>query len=174
MPNLLNQLIYKELRTLFEKHPSAVFVKFSTFTQADSEEARKSAREAGGLAFVLKNSVCSRVLSDMGVEGHDAVLTGPVLAIMGDDPVALAAAAVKYHKKRKKGEPVGGLYEGKIVTAEDVVKLSTLPSREQLIAQVLSIMVSPLRGLVTVLGGNIRGLAVALNAIKEKKEKEAA
>ena len=62
-----------------------------------------------------------------------------------------------------------GFVEGKVITPAEVKDLADLPSREVLIATVLGTMNAPVTGLVTVLNGTIKGLAVALNAIAEKK-----
>lgn len=174
MPSLLNQLIHRETKAMFEAWPCAVFVNYHGFGQKDSLDLRARARKAGGQACVVKNTVTALVLKDLGHKDPERLLQGPVLVLLGKDPVALAKAALAFHKEKKKGAALGGIVEGRIVSATDVEAVSKLPSREVLVGQALSVLVGPLRGLVTVLSGNLRGLAVALNAIKEKKEKEAA
>jgi len=77
-------------------------------------------------------------------------------------------------KKFKKGEILGGVVDGAVVSADEVKALSKLPSKDALVGMFVNVVAAPLRGLVTVLNGNIRGLALALNAVKEKKEQEAA
>ena len=176
MPSLLNQLIYRETRGAFESSPAVVFVNYDTFEQADSIVLRDAAKKIGGTARVIKNSITFKVLEDMGVKGAEAVIKGPVLALMGEDPVGLSKAAMDFSKKMKgkKGDALGGIVEGAIVNKDAIKTLSTLPSKDALRGQVLSVIVAPLRGLVTVLSGNVRGLVTVLNAIKEKKEKEVA
>jgi hypothetical protein len=67
-----------------------------------------------------------------------------------------------------------GFVEGKAIDAAGVIALAELPSREALVAQVLGTMLAPLTGLANVLNANIRGLAVALQAIVDKKSEPAA
>lgn len=172
MPSLLKELIYKETRKSFEGANSIVFIDFNTFTQPDSITIRAEAKKINATARVIKNSISIRVLNDLGVEGSDAILKGSVLALVGEEPVGISKVAADFNKKNKKGEPLGGVVEGKLVSADEVKALSKLPSKEVLIGQFVNVVAAPLRGLVTVLNGNIRGLAVAMNAIKEKKEKE--
>ena len=62
-----------------------------------------------------------------------------------------------------------GFVEGKVITPGEVKNLADLPSKEVLVATVLGTMNAPITGLVTVLNGTIKGLAVALNAIAEQK-----
>ena len=174
MPSLLNQLIHRETKKAFEDNSSVVFVNYNTFTQDDSVAFRAKATEVGASARVIKNSVAAIALKDLGVEGADALLAGPVLAVMGEDPVSVSKVAADFAKKQKKGEVLGGVVDLKLVGADEVNALSKLPSKEVLVGMFVNVVASPLRGLVTVLNGNIRGLAQVMNAIKEKKEQEAA
>lgn len=175
MPSLLNQLIHKETKKAFEDNPSTVFVNYNTFTQDDSVAYRAKAKEVGASARVIKNSVAAIALKDLGVEGAEAMLQGPVLAVMGEDPVSVAKVAADFAKANKdKGEILGGVIENKVVSADDVKALSKLPSKEVLVGMFVNVVAAPLRGLVTVLNGNIRGLAQVMAAIKDKKEQETA
>jgi large subunit ribosomal protein L10 len=121
----------------------------------------------------LKNSIAEKVLSKNGCEVSH-LLKGSVLALMGNDPVALAKAAADFNKAKKKGNLLGGVLDGSVLSAEQALALSKLPSRDQLIAQTCGVIAAPLRGLVTVLNANISGFARALDAIRVKKEQEAA
>ena len=64
---------------------------------------------------------------------------------------------------------VGGVLERKFLSQQEVVNLSKLPSKDELIAKVVGSIRAPLAGLVNVLQGNIRGLVQVLNQIKESK-----
>ena len=64
----------------------------------------------------------------------------------------------------------GAILDGKILSKEQVFALADLPSKEQLLAQVVGTIAGPLRGLVTVLSGPARGLVTCLNQIKDKKD----
>ena len=174
MPSLLNQLIYKETRKVFEESEALIFVDYNTFTQDDSVAIRAAAVEAAGTARVVKNSIAALVLKDLGYERCADFMKGPCLALIGNDPVGLSKAAADFEKKNKKGATLGGLVDGNVITAADVEALSKLPSKEALVGMFVNVVAAPLRGLVTVMGGNLRGLAQVLNAIKENKEKEVA
>jgi large subunit ribosomal protein L10 len=106
--------------------------------------------------------------------GHDELidyLVGPTAIAFGvDDPVAPAKVLTENIKKLKKMSLKAGLVDGKVIDVEGIKALADLPSREELIAKMLGSMNAPISGLANVLSGTIRGLAVALNAIKEQKE----
>ena len=170
MPSVLNQLIYKETRKVFESNPAVIFVNYDTFDQNDAVALRAAALEVNGTARVIKNSVSALVLQELGYDSISEILKGPALALCGEDPVGLAKVAEDFIKKNKKGASLGGIVDGAVVSAEDVLTLSKLPSKDQLVGMFVNVVSAPLRGFVTVLNGNIRGLALAINAIKEKKE----
>ena len=91
------------------------------------------------------------------------------MAISYDDLVAPAKVLVEYSKKYEKLELKIGIVEGNVIDLSQVFTLAELPSKEVLIAQMLGSMNAPITGLVTVLSGTIRSLAIALNAIVEQK-----
>ena len=64
----------------------------------------------------------------------------------------------------------GAMLNGQIVPAGEIQNIANLPTREELIAKLLFLMQSPIRGLVTVLQANIRNLAVVLDQIAKQKE----
>jgi large subunit ribosomal protein L10 len=104
----------------------------------------------------------------------DQYLSGPTaLAISFEDPVAPSKVLSKFAKEYKVLEIKAGIVEGDIVDLEGIKSIANLPSREELVAKVVGGLSSPLYGIVNVLNANIRGLAVALNAIAEKKQAEA-
>jgi large subunit ribosomal protein L10 len=62
------------------------------------------------------------------------------------------------------------LVDGRVIDVDGIKALADLPSREELIAKMLGSMNAPISGLVNVLGGTMRSLLYALNAVKESKE----
>jgi large subunit ribosomal protein L10 len=86
------------------------------------------------------------------------------------DVIAPAKIMAEYAKKFEKLELKAGVVEGKLVDVDGIKKIAELPSREVLVAKVLGGLNAPIAGLVNVLNGNIRGLAIVLNAIAEKKQ----
>jgi len=63
----------------------------------------------------------------------------------------------------------GGILEGGYITEDKVTQLSALPSKHQLLGQLVGTLNAPISGFVQVLSGNTRGLVTVLNAIKDKK-----
>ncbi|MEG0895253.1 MAG: 50S ribosomal protein L10 [Oscillospiraceae bacterium] len=139
---------------------AGVIVDYKGITVSEDSAMRKEFREAGVEYAVVKNTMLRFAAKEVGLEGITNVLEGTTaIAISTDDVVAPAKIAAKYADKIKTFEIKAGFMEGEVLDAAKTIAVGKLPSKEQLYGQLLS-----------VLTGNIRGLAVALNAIAEQKE----
>lgn len=150
---------------------SAVLVDYQGMDVARATELRARSREAGVEFVVAKNTLARRAADAAGVDGLSEYLVGPTALAFSEDPVSSAKLMAEFADQVESFSLKGGLLEGERVLGEaDVVALSKLPGREQLIAQVVGGISSPLTGLVTVLNNTIQGLVVALNQIAEQKQ----
>jgi len=149
---------------------SVVLVDYQGINVAQSTELRAQSRNSRIDFVVAKNTLARRAAAAAGIEGLDEYLVGPTALAFAPDPVEGAKLMTKFAGDIEAFEVKGGLLEGnRVMGAEDVVALSKLPSREQLLAQLLGAIQSPLTGLVTVLSAPTRNLAVVLNQIAEQK-----
>ena len=104
------------------------------------------------------------------MEGLDELLAGPTaIAYVHGDPAKTAKTIQDFIKEKKKAIIRGGKLQRSLLTATDIEALAALPSREQLIAQAVRAIASPLTGLVNVLAGPIRGLVVVLAQVQDQK-----
>jgi large subunit ribosomal protein L10 len=150
---------------------SAVLVDYQGINVAQSTDLRRQSRENGVEFVVAKNTLAKRAADEAGIEGLAEYLVGPTALAFSEDPVASAKLMAKFADEVESFSLKGGLLEGERVLDEaDVVALSKLPGREQLLAQVVGGISSPLTGLVTVLNNTIQGLVVALGQIAEQKQ----
>jgi large subunit ribosomal protein L10 len=170
------QVIVAELADKLKNAQGGVLVDYSGTNVAVDTEMRRAMRNAGVEYAVVKNTLTKLAANQVGFEALDDVLNGPTaLAICNDDPVAAAKIICEYANKKDSTLKVkAGFVDGKVISSAEVQALSELPSKEALVAQVLGTMVAPVTGFLTVLNANIRGLAVALQAIADKKSEGAA
>lgn len=158
---------------LTEKFKSAggVLVDYSGITVAEDTEMRRAMRKANVEYAVVKNTLTRFAANNVGFEALDSFLNGTTaLAISADDPVAAAKLVHEYAEKpNSKIKVKAGFVSGKVISADDISALAELPPKEVLVAQVLGTMIAPISGLANVLNANIRGLAVALQAISDQK-----
>ena len=163
--------VVKELSEKIRNSKALVLADYRGLTVEQDTELRNALRKAGVDYKVVKNTLTLFAARENGLEGLESYLTGPTsLAISTTDPVAPAKVLSEYAKKYDKLELKVGVVEGKIIDVNGIKALAELPSREVLIARVLGGLNAPITGFVNVLNGNIRGLVVALNAIREKQE----
>jgi large subunit ribosomal protein L10 len=155
----------------FSDAQSIIFYDYRGLTVAEVSELRNQFRDAGIEYKVIKNNLLKRAAKANDVDGLDELLIGPTAVAIGyEDPVAGAKVLVDFVKKAKKTEIRAGILSGKMVSLDEIKKLSELPSREQLIAMVAGTLNQPIAGLAMALNAIPTGLARALNAVGEQKQ----
>ncbi len=150
---------------------AVVLVDYKGINVAQSTELRARSRESGVDFVVAKNTLAKRAADQAGVEGLDEFLVGPTAIAFSEDPVVGAKLMAEFAGQVESFVLKGGLLEGgRVLDEAGVVALSRLPGREQLIAQVVGAIGSPLTSFVTVLNNTVQGLVVALGQIAEQKQ----
>ena len=127
---------------------------------ADVTGLRAELRKSNSEYRVIKNNITKRALAEVGIEGLDEILEGPTAVVMNnDDYLETAKVIYNYSKANDFYKIKGGVIEGKVMTAEEIITLAKLPSRETLLSMLAGALL-----------GNISKLAVALNEVKAQKE----
>ncbi len=159
------------LNERFSRVQAAVLTGFSGLTVAQMEGLRRGLRRGGAEFFVVKNSMARLAARGTPLEGLAQEFVGPTaVAVALDDPVAPAKVLTDFLKNQPSFQIKIGLLEGRVIGADEIKKLASLPGREVLLAQLLGSLQSPVAGLVGVLSGLLRNLLGVLEAIREKKE----
>lgn len=128
-------------------------------------ELRNRLRTTGTGCQVIKNTLLRRALQEADLPELDALLEGPTAAsFCYEDVQRVTQMLVEFSREGSPFRLKGGLMGRRLLSREDVTRLASLPSRDVLLAQVLTGFQSPVRGLVTVLSGPMRGLATVLKA----------
>ena len=154
----------------FKTAKSVILADYRGLTVEQDTELRRALRKEGVDYKVVKNTLAKFAVKQCGFDDLEKYLEGPTaMAAHTEDPVIPAKVLVEYTKKFNNLQVKAGIVEGRVIGAEGINELATLPSREQLVAKVLAGFNAPITSFVNVLNGNIRGLVVALKAIAEKK-----
>lgn len=159
------------LTTAFKDSKLAVLTDYRGLNVPAISELRNSLREVGVSYTVAKNTLVkiALVAADKKVD-DTSVFSGPVGIAFGADEVEAARIVYEFAKTNNALEILGAIDEdGRVLTSEEVTALAKLPSREQLLAQVVGTIAAPLSGFVRVLNGNLSGLVYVLKAIEEQK-----
>ena len=162
-----------ELTEKIKSATAGLLIDYKGITVEQDTKLRNAFREAGVEYTVIKNTMLRFAFQGAQMEEMTDVLEGTTsLAISADDPVAPAKVFKDFLKANDTLElPIKkGFVDGKVLSISEIEALADLPPKEVLIAKVLGGLNSPISGLANVLNGNIRGLAIALNAVVEKKQ----
>ena len=153
----------EEVSKLAEKMKNAKLILLTDYrgiNVADVTSLRSDLRNANAEYTVIKNNITRRALAECGVEGLDDQLEGPTAVIMTEgDYLEPTKAIYNFTKDHDFYKIKGGVVEGKVMTAEEIITLAKLPSREQLLSMLAGALL-----------GNISKLAVALDQVKVQKE----
>lgn len=165
------EAVVAEIQDKLSRAQSVIFVDYRGLTVAEVTELRNKMREAGVEYRVLKNTMIHRAADNLSIEGLDSILEGPTAVAFGyEDPAAPAKILVDFAKATKKTEIKGGVLDGKAIGVDGVKYLADLPSKEVLLAKMLGSLNAPITGFVTVLSGVLKGVVVALDAVRKQKE----
>ncbi|ACV61229.1 ribosomal protein L10 [Desulfofarcimen acetoxidans DSM 771] len=164
------EVVYDKMRSC----KSAILADYRGLTVSAVTELRNKLRESNSDLKVAKNTLIKIAVDKIGIEGLDPYLEGPTAIAFGyDDPVAPAKILSEFARTNKDLEIKGGVLEGRVITADGVKGLASLPSREVLLGKVLGGMQAPLYGFANVLQGNIRNFVYVLEAVRKQKAGEA-
>lgn len=141
---------------------------------AQMTKVRKDLKKINADFKVLKNSVLRIASQGTPVEALKDRFVGPNAVIIGpDDAQQVAKLLVSMGKDIPSFKIKAGLIGGRVIEPSEVAKIATLPSKQALLGQLVGLLKGPEMRLVTVLSHSLSRLLGTLNAIKEKKEKEA-
>ena len=153
----------KEVEELAEKISKAkvvLLIDYKGINVADVTGIRAKLRGANAEYKVLKNNITRRALEAAKIEGLDSFLEGTTAVVLGyEDYLEPSKAIYEYAKANDFYKIKAGVIENKVVSAEEIITLAKLPSRETLIAQLAGALL-----------GNVTKLAVALNAVADQKQ----
>jgi large subunit ribosomal protein L10 len=148
---------------------SVVFADYKGLKMPDLKELRKTLKAANGGFQVIKKTLIDLALkkADMG-EASAKKMEGQIaLAFSDKDEISAAKILNDYSKKNENLKILGALLEGKFLNEKEAVSLAKIPAKEQLLANLVGSIASPLSGFVSVLQGNLRGLVFVLSQIKK-------
>jgi len=162
------QTVVGELGELLGNAKMTAFASYEGLTVADLQELRRAAREAGVSIKVVKNRLVRIALqqSEALKDVDTSTLKGQLIyAMSAADEVAPAQALANFAKTHEALKLTGAISaEGNLLSEAEVKALATLPSKNDLIAQVLATLSSPLDGVMNGLSGNLHALLDGIEA----------
>jgi large subunit ribosomal protein L10 len=158
------------LKGVFDNAGAVVVTHYMGLTVKELEDLRGRLRAEGAKLQVVKNTLAQKAMDGRAGEGGDALFTGPVAIAYAPDPVSAAKVATDYAKGNDKFIVVGAVMGDKVLDAQGVSALATLPSLDQLRGQLVGLIAAPATRLATVLNAPGSGLARVVNAYATKDD----
>ena len=162
-----NELV-ADLTELLSSAKTTVYAKYQGLTVAELQQLRKAAREAGVKIKVVKNRLVRVAMGQIAVykDTDTTGLTGQLLyAVSEDDEVAPAKVLAEFAKTHNALSLVGGFSDlGNSLSEDEVKALAAMPSKNELIAQVVAQLLSPVTDSISGLAGGLSGIVSGLEA----------
>jgi large subunit ribosomal protein L10 len=154
-----------------EQIAGAVYVFLTDCTGMTMPETLDLKKQLGGADAkmkVVKNRMLNLICEDL------EQVTGPTAMICGSgDVVEVAKIVKKFSAENEKPAMKGGILEGAVISADDVIALAKLPGKKELQAKLVGTVAAPMTQLVGVMNQKVCSLLYVLNAVREKKEQAA-
>ena len=158
-----------ELTTKIKGAKAFYYTDFTGLNVKSMTDLRRRFRRAGVEYVVIKNTLALRAVNESGLVGSK--LKGPTGLVVAKDPVAAAKVITDFAKENDKKPTVkGGVFEGKAIDTAQVAKLASMPSREQMLAELGAGLQAPMAGFLGALNGVLYMFAGALEGLRVQKE----
>lgn len=152
-----------------EEAVSVAFVTFSGMNLEEGNELRDKLFAEGAHMRVMPKRLLKIVMTQAGLAFDPATHEGQMAVVWGNDAVAPAKTIHDFVKTREHIRLVAGVLEKNVLSTEEVLALAKLPSKQQLLGQLVGVLSGPMRGFASVLSGVQRQTVYVLTAIAEKK-----
>ena len=161
----------EDLHGRFATSPFVVLADFKGSTVPQMDFVRRSSEKAGVYFRVVKNTLAVRALEGTGKEKLGDHFKGNVgVLVSGEDPIATAKLVKDLAKDNEKILVKAGYFDGDVIDAKAVGQVADLPSKDELRAQLLGLIVQPPQNLLSLLQAPARDLISLLNNYAAKLE----
>jgi len=160
--------VVEELGQIFESSGVVVVARYEGMTVAEMQGLRADMRAAGGSVRVAKNRLAKIALDGKPCASIGKLLTGMTVLAYSEDPVAAAKVTEKFAKGNEKFVILGGAMGDTALDAAGVKAVASMPSREELIAQIVACIGAPAANLAGAIGAPASNIAGILKTIEER------
>jgi large subunit ribosomal protein L10 len=161
--------VVEELGQIFESSGVVVVAHYAGLTVAEMQVLRARMSEAGGAVRVAKNKLAKIALEGKPCESISGLLTGMTVLAYSEDPVAAAKVVQDYTKENPKLVVLGGAMGSSALNPDGVKAVAAMPSREELIAQVVSCIGAPASNIAGAIGAPASNIAGILSTLEERE-----
>lgn len=169
MDRAQKEQLVEELGQIFESSGVVVVAHYEGMTVAHMQDLRARMREAGGSVRVAKNKLAKIALEGKPCASIADYLTGMTVLTYSEDPVAAARIADKFAKDNDRFVILGGAMGEQALDPAGVKAVASMPSREELIAQIVSCIGAPASNIAGAIGAPASNIAGILSTLEERE-----
>ena len=154
----------EEMKKVFSSNEAVMIAHYKGLNVKELDKIRSEMRESGIFFKVTKNRITKLALKETKCKDLEKFFNGPTAAAISSDPITSAKILAKYAKQGSHLKIVAGFMDGKVLEAEDVAKIATLPTLDEARAKIVGILSTPAQKIVSILlapGSKIANLARA-------------
>lgn len=158
-------LLKQEIKAKLQKFGSFVVMQYSALSANTANEFRREIGKMGGDVEVVRKRILQKAAEDIGLKLDLSTLDGHIgLVFLGKEPIETTKAVFKFSDDREKViQVLAGLLDGKLYNGADVLKISSLPSMEEMRAQLLSVFEAPLAQTLAVMDAVMTSIVYCLD-----------
>jgi large subunit ribosomal protein L10 len=160
--------VVEELGQIFESSGVVVVAHYAGITVAQMQDLRAKMRDVGGSVRVAKNKLAKIALEGTPAAKMADLLTGMTVMTYSEDPVAAAKIAEEYAKKNENFVILGGAMGDTMLDPAGVKAVAAMPSREELIASIVSCIGAPASNIAGAIGAPASNIAGILSTIEDR------
>ena len=168
MDRAQKEKVVEELGQILERSGVVVVAHYTGMTVKEMQDLRAKMHEVGGSIRVAKNKLAKIALKGKPSVKMGDLLTGMTVLAYSEDPVAAAKVTDAYAQGNDKFVILGGAMGDTVLDRAGVKAVASMPSREELIAQIMARIGSPASNIVGAIGAPALNIANILSTIEEK------
>jgi large subunit ribosomal protein L10 len=159
-----------QLTEQFQQSPTVYLTDFTGLSVKPMTDLRRKLRAAGVEYVVVKNTLALRAMASASVTGIEADITGPTgMVFAGEEPVAAAKVLAAFQKEHETLQLKAAIVEGERLGPDEIKRLATLPSREELLAQLAGAMQAPMQGFAGAISSLLYQFVGAVEALRAQR-----
>lgn len=165
------KIILDETLKKFQDSNGLVITNYQGLTVVALNKLRRELEKVGATYKVIKNTLSKRILDELKINSNlKNMFTGVTGVVFCADYIKAIKVLVDFEKKNKVFKIKGGFLEKKVCLLNEIMEISKLSSKEELIAKLVILLNSPLQQFMNILSSQQKGLVTALKAISDKKK----
>lgn len=170
MPSKKNIEQYEDLSNKFSRAKAVYFTEYHGLKVGEITSLRSMFFKSDVEYLVAKNTLLRKVAEDREIKGLDDVLKGSTaIAISYNEPVSPAKVIKDFTEENDLPNVKGILFDGEVLPGEDFKRLANMPSKDEMLAQLASMLKSPVQKFVSTISSPMQNALGVLINLKEKK-----